>query len=65
MLNPKNLLPGEEQHEVFFAGVGRRRKKMVQYDYRAVNGELFSCVRLFLEDCRRARNKWLAASGRE
>lgn len=64
MLNPKNLLPGEEQHEVFFSGVGRRRKKMVQYDYRAADGELFSCVRLSLEDCRRARDEWLTASGR-
>lgn len=27
--------------EVFFSGVGRRRKKMVQYDYRATDGELF------------------------
>lgn len=64
MLNPKNLLPGEEQQEVFFSGVGRRRKKMVQYDYRAADGELFSCVRLSLEACRRARNEWLTASGR-
>lgn len=38
MLDPKNIGPGEEQHEVFFAGVGRRQKQMVQYDYRARDG---------------------------
>lgn len=64
MLNPKNLLPGVEQHEIFFAGVGRRGKKMVQYDYRAADGELFSCVRLTLEACLRARDEWLLTSGR-
>lgn len=58
MLNPKNLLPEEEQHEVFFSGVGRRQKKMVQYDYRAADGELFSCIRLTLEACRAARDEW-------
>lgn len=60
MLNPKNLLPGEEQYEMFFSGVGRRKKKMVQYDYRAADGELFSCIRLTLKACRAARDEWAA-----
>lgn len=58
MLNPKSLMPDNEQHEVFFAGIGRKQKKMVQYDYRAEDGELFSCIRLTLGECRRARNDW-------
>lgn len=64
MMNPKNLLPGEEQYEVFFSGIGKGKKEMVQYDYRAADGELFSCIRLSLETCRVARDKWLLASGR-
>lgn len=64
MLDTKKIGAGEEQHEVFFTGIGRRQKKMVQYDYRARDGELFSCVRHTLENCRRARDEWLIASGR-
>lgn len=62
MLNPKSLLPGEEQHEYYKDRVARKRR--CQYDYRAADGELFSCVRLSLADCRRARDEWLTASGR-
>ena len=57
-MNPQNLRPGEEQYEVFTSRIGRKR--MVQYDYRANDGTLFSCVRRTLEDCRSARNTWLA-----
>ena len=46
MLNPKNLLPGEEQHEYYKDRVTRKRR--CQYDYRAEDGTLFSCVRLSL-----------------
>lgn len=62
MLNPKNLLPGEEQHEYYKDRV--KRKCRCQYDYRAADGELFSCIRLNLEACHAARDEWLAASGR-
>nr|WP_092364122.1 DUF3873 family protein [Enterocloster lavalensis] len=31
---------------------------MMQYDYRAEDGELFSCVRQSLEECRAARDRW-------
>lgn len=57
MLNPKSLANGQEQHETFKSSV--TRKKAVQYDYRHTDGELFSCVKLTLEDCRRARDAWL------
>ncbi len=59
MLNPQNLRPGEEQYEVFTSRIGRKSKRMVQYDYRDNDGTLFSCVRHTLEDCRNARNIWL------
>ena len=58
MLNPKNLLPGEEQHEYYKDRVTRKRR--CQYDYRAADGEFFSCIRLTLEACRAARDEWSA-----
>lgn len=56
MLNPKNLAPGQEQYEKYRDRV--RRKSLVQYDYRAEDGKLFSCVRPTLEACRAARDTW-------
>ncbi len=55
MFSPVRLLNGHEQYEEFEV----RRKTYVQYDYRHTNGELFSCVKPNLEDCRAARDKWL------
>ena len=41
-------------------GVGRRKRTLVQYDYRhPADGELFSCVKPTLDECRTARDKWL------
>lgn len=57
MLNPKNINPGEEQHEYFKDRITKKRR--CQYDYRDNDGTLFSCVKLTLEDCRRARDAWL------
>jgi hypothetical protein len=57
MLDPKNVKPGEEQYEYFTDRVTKKRR--CQYDYRDDDGELFSCVRMTVEDCRRARNIWL------
>jgi hypothetical protein len=51
---------GTEQYEEFTIGYGRRGKKVIQYDYRHTDGELFSCVKLNLELCRAARDLWLA-----
>lgn len=56
MLNPKSLKCGCEQYEEYRDAI--RRRKMVQYDYRAEDGELFSCVRQSLEECRAARDRW-------
>lgn len=62
-LNPQNLGPGEEQHEIFNLSatlVGRRRagQKRVQYDYRHTDGTLFSCVAPSLDKARAKRDEW-------
>lgn len=57
-LNPEHLKPGEEQHEGYCSDVLRRG--LVQYDFRDLDGELFSCVKPTLERCRQARDHWLA-----
>ena len=49
-------VPSNEQYESFTMG----RKRYVQYDYRAQGGELFSCVKPTLEQCREARDEWLS-----
>jgi hypothetical protein len=62
MLDPKNLAPGHEQHEMFNAPgrIGRPGPKRCQYDYRHKDGELFSCVAVSLEAAREKRDVWLA-----
>jgi len=57
---------GQEKYEYFqhTATLGM----LCQYDYRHTDGSLFSCVKRELEDCRTARDAWLAkkeSSGRE
>lgn len=46
---------GEERYESFTM----MRRQMCQYDYRTEEGELFSCVKPTLEQCRIARDAWL------
>jgi hypothetical protein len=53
----KNL--GQEQYESFFRKVKGKNKKYCQYDYRHMDGELFSCVKATLEECRAERDLWL------
>lgn len=50
---------GSEKYEEYKTRIGRKEKKFVQYDYRHTDGELFSCVKPTLEECRTARNEWL------
>ncbi len=53
---------GTEKYERFQLGIGRRKRTLVQYDYRhPTDGELFSCVKTTLNECRAARDKWLTA----
>ena len=58
-LNPQACAPGQEQHEKF-KPAHRRGQTFVQFDYRAPDGELFSCVKKTLADCRAARDAWEA-----
>lgn len=50
---------GTEKYESFQSGFGRRKRTLVQYDYRHTDGELFSCVKPTLDECRTERDKWL------
>ncbi|HOJ04122.1 MAG TPA: DUF3873 family protein [Bacteroidota bacterium] len=59
-LNPSNLGNGREQYETF----EHRGKEFVQYDYRAEDGELFSCVAPTLEKCREKRDAWISSRPR-
>lgn len=52
--------PGTEKYEKFSWGLPRKRKTSYQYDYRHIDGELFSCVAPTLEQCRTRRDEWLA-----
>ena len=57
---------GTEKYERFQSGIGRRRRTLVQYDYRSEDGELFACVKATLDECRTAKDKWLTAkAGKE
>lgn len=49
--------PGEERHESFRSRI--TGKTLVQYDYRASDGELFTIIRPTLEECRAKRDEWL------
>ena len=51
---------GTEKYERFQSGIGRRRRTLVQYDYRHTDGELFSMVAKTLDECRRRRDEWVA-----
>lgn len=55
---------GLEQYEKFQSGFGRKKRTLVQYDYRdKASGELFSCVASTLDECRDKRNSWLKQKG--
>ena len=58
-------LAGAEKYERFQLGIGRRRRTLVQYDYRHTDMELFSCVKPTLDECRAERDKWLMAKERK
>ena len=52
--------PGEEKFVKYCLGAFRGQI-YYQYDYRHTDGELFSCVKPTLDECRTAREKWLTA----
>lgn len=51
---------GKENYTTFNTKIGRKNVKRMQYDYRTLEGELFSCIGTNLEDCRRKRNEWIS-----
>ena len=58
--------PGQEQYEEYkvrrgFRGHGQTR---ISYDYRDLEGELFSCDCPTLTECRTKRDAWLARKER-
>lgn len=56
-MKPLDLsLKDYEQYERYVDWRGNAR---IQYDYRDKNGNLFSCIKNTLEDCRRAKYEWL------
>jgi len=50
---------GQENYEAFVNKRGREQRRYYQYDYRHDNGQLFSCVKPTLQECRDARDRWL------
>lgn len=50
---------GQEQYETYTQKIGRKIYKMIQYDYRHTDGELFSCCAPSLEEAKARRDKWL------
>lgn len=53
---------GTENYETFYTMVRRKRTKLIQYDYRSEDGELFTCVKPTLTECRKARDDILNPS---
>lgn len=50
---------GQEQYEKFKTRVGRKVITRYQYDYRHIDGDLFSTVAKTPEDARKERDEWL------
>lgn len=54
-----------EKYEKFQMKIGRKVRTMYQYDYRdTLSGDLFSCVKPTLGECRRLRDEWLKCKTR-
>ena len=55
-LAPK-IANGSENYEFYYSEISR--KELCDYDYRALNGELFSCIKPTLKQCREKRDEWI------
>ena len=58
MQSPTFLEIGREQYENYKSRV--TKKIYIQYDYRHLDGELFSCIANNLEEAREKRNEWVS-----
>ena len=52
---------GTEKSGSFKLSTGGKRSLCVKYAYRHTDGELFSCVKPTLDECRRLRDEWIKA----
>ena len=60
MLDPKNIGLGQEQYKKLKAKFGA---PFILYDYKHTDGELFSCIKRTLAECRAARDEWIEKKG--
>lgn len=60
-MDAHNLKPGHEQKEVFYSHIARKR--LIQYDYRHINGDLFSCIAKDSMDAHDKRARWAKEHG--
>ena len=57
---------GTEKYERFQSGIGRRKRTLVQYDYRHHRRRTVHLCQTHVDERRTARNKWLnAKQGKE
>ena len=56
-----SCLAGEEIYEYFWSVL--LKKELCHYEYRTLDGKLFSVIRKDLEACREARDRWLEKHG--
>lgn len=56
---------GTEKYESFQFSYARRKRTLIQYDYRDYDGTLFSCVKPTLDECRAEKDKWITAKRRK
>lgn len=65
-INGVSTCTAGEKYEKFQLKIGRKVRTMYQYDYReSASGELFSCVKPTLDECRRLCNEWLNLKSKE
>lgn len=57
-MNDPVVSAGEEKYETYSSYI--RGTKRVQYDYRALNGKLFTCTGATVEECRAKKDAWLS-----
>ena len=61
-INGVSTCAAGEKYEKFQLKIGRKIRTMYQYDSRdSASGELFSCVKPTLDECRRLRDEWIKA----
>lgn len=64
-INGVSTCTAGEKYDKFQLKIGRKVRTMYQYDYRHTDGELFSCVKPTLDECRRLRDEWLNLKNKE